>query len=264
MVGRKIALSSIIMAALLLSFPMLTVHRVDTSWNSWLGIACAQVHNYDALKPGPEEEKVERMADPLERINRFWFTFNDRLYSWVLKPVAKAYKTVIPEPIRIATDNAFYNFRFPIRFVNNLLQLKLEGAGTELLSFVVNSTIGCGGMFEPAQKEFHLKRYKEDFGQTLGVYGMPPAMYIVWPILGPSSLRDSIGRAGDSFTSGFYWLSTYDVLEWYESAGFAALDQVNYASLHLGEYEDFKRAALDPYVGMRSAYYQYRENLVRQ
>jgi phospholipid-binding lipoprotein MlaA len=264
MVGRKIVLSLMIMTALLLAFPMITIYRVDTPWSSWLGMACAQVEDYDALKSGAEEEKAERVADPLEPVNRFWFKFNDRFYSWVLKPVAKAYKTIIPEPIRIATDNAFYNFRFPIRFVNNLLQLKLEGAGTELLSFVVNSTIGCGGLFEPAQKEFHLKRYREDFGQTLGFYGMPPAMYIVWPFLGPSSLRDSFGRAGDYFTNGLYWLTAYDVLEWYESAGFVALDEVNYASLHLGEYEDFKRSALDPYVAMRSAYYQYRENLVRQ
>jgi phospholipid-binding lipoprotein MlaA len=243
---------------------MLTAYRFDMPWNSWLGAVHAQVHNYDALKSGAEEEKTERMADPLEPVNRFWFRFNDRLYSWVLKPVAKAYRTIIPEPIRIATDNAFYNSRFPIRFVNNLLQLKLEGAGTELLSFVVNSTIGCGGLFEPAQKEFHLKRYKEDFGQTLGFYGMSPVFYIVWPILGPSSLRDSLGRAGDHFTHVLYWLAAYDVLEWYESAGFVALDQVNYTSLHLGEYEDFMRSALDPYVSMRSVYYQYRENLVQQ
>ena len=264
MVGRKIALSSIIIAALLLSFPMLSMHRGDGPWPSWLGIACAQVINYETLKSGADAEKAERMADPLEPLNRFWFKFNDRFYFWVLKPVAKAYKTIIPEPIRIATDNASYNFRFPIRFVNNLLQLKLEGAGTELLSFAVNSTIGCGGLFEPAQKEFHLKRYREDFGQTLGFYGMPPVMFIVWPLLGPSSLRDSIGRAGDNFTGGLFWLSNYDVIEWYESAAIVAGDQVNYTSLHLGEYEDFKRSALDPYVSMRSVYYQYRENLVQQ
>ncbi|HBD06923.1 MAG TPA: VacJ family lipoprotein [Syntrophobacteraceae bacterium] len=264
MAGRKIALSSIIMAALLLSLPTFRASRIDMPLSSWLGVAHAQVGNYDALRGGSEEDTVERMADPLEPVNRFWFKFNDRLYSWVLKPIAKAYKTVIPEPARVMADNAFYNFRFPIRFVNNLLQLKLEGAGTELLSFVVNSTVGCGGMFDPAQKEFHLKRYKEDFGQTLGYYRMPPVIYIVWPFLGPSSLRDTLGRAADSFTSGLYWLSYFEVLEWYESAGFVAWDEVNYMSLHLGEYEDFKRAALDPYVAMRSVYYQYRENLIRE
>jgi phospholipid-binding lipoprotein MlaA len=264
MAGRKIAVSSIMMLALVLSFPALSMNRAGVPWDSWLAVAYAQVENFDALKAGPEQDGSDRMSDPLEPVNRFFFAVNDRLYFWVLKPVAIVYKTIIPEPLRIGVDNAFYNFRFPIRFVNNVLQGKFEGAGSEVLSFVINSTLGVGGFFEPAQKEFHLKRYREDFGQTLGFYGMRPVIFICWPVLGPSNLRDSIGRVGDYFTHPLFWLTEYDVLEWYESVGIVAGDELNYTSLHLGEYEDFKRSALDPYVAMRSAHYQYRENLIRQ
>lgn len=262
MAGRKIAVSSIMMLALVLSFPALSMNRAEVPCNSWLGVAHAQVENFDALKVGPEVS--ERMSDPLEPLNRFIFTVNDRLYFWVLKPVAIVYKTIIPEPLRIGVDNAFYNFRFPIRFVNNVLQGKFQGAGSEVLSFVINSTLGVGGFFDPAQKEFHLKRYREDFGQTLGFYGMRPIIFICLPIVGPSSLRDGIGRIGDHFTHPLFWLTEYDVLEWFEASGMMAGENVNYTSLHLGEYEDFKRSALDPYVAMRSAHYQYRENLIRQ
>ena len=177
-----------------------------------------------------------------------------------MKPVATGYKTVIPEPLRLAIDNVSYNFHIPVRFVNNVLQLKVVGAGTELASFLIKSTVGFGGMYQPAQKEFHLKRYKEDFGQTLGFYGMPAAFYIVLPVLGPSNLRDTFGRAGDTFTNPVYWL----VDEWLITGGAKVGEEVNHLSLHLGEYEDFKRSALDPYVSMRSAYHQYRENQIKQ
>jgi phospholipid-binding lipoprotein MlaA len=222
--------------------------------------AHAQTGTYEALKGEPGQESFEQIADPLESMNRVFFKFNDKLYFWILRPVAIGYKTVMPENLRIPVDNAFYNVKFPVRFVNCLLQGKLVGAGTEMASFVINSTIGFGGMFEPAQKEFHLKRYKEDFGQTLGVYGMPPIIYINWPVLGPSNVRDSLGRGGDYFLNPVNWL----VSDWGISAGIRAGEGINELSLHLGEYEDFKKSALDPYVSMRSAYYQYRENQIRQ
>jgi phospholipid-binding lipoprotein MlaA len=260
MVEKKIALCSIVMALLVLfAFPVWNTGRVEAPWISCISVAHAQTTTYEVLKSGATTETVE-VADPLEPLNRFFFQSNERLYFWVLKPIAIGYKTIIPEPLRIQIDNAAYNFRFPVRFVNNLLQLKFVGAGTELASVLINTTIGFGGMFEPAQKEFHLKRYKEDFGQTLGHYGMPAVFYIVWPLLGPSNLRDSIGRAGDYFTNPVTWL----VNDWVITGGAAAGERVDYLSLHLGEYEDFKKSALDPYVSMRSAYHQYRENQIKK
>jgi phospholipid-binding lipoprotein MlaA len=222
--------------------------------------AHAQTESFNVLKEEVPMEGAEQIADPLEPLNRAVFKINDKLYFWFFKPIALGYKTIIPENLRIPIRNAFYNIRFPARVVNNLLQGKFEGAGTEIASFVINSTLGFGGMFEPAQKEFHLKRYREDFGQTLGVYRMPPVFYIVLPILGPSNLRDSFGRGGDYFLNPIDYL----VYDWLIEGGVWAGEGVNEISLHLGEYEDFKKAALDPYVSMRSAYYQYRENLIRQ
>ncbi len=260
MVAKRIGLFSIAMVfSMLLSLPVVNLGRVETPWTSMVATAHAQVESYEALKAGPGAEPAE-VADPLEKLNRFWFNFNDKLYFWVLKPMAIGYKTIIPEPLRVAVDNASYNSKFPVRFVNNVLQLKMVGAGTELASFLINTTIGFGGMFEPAQKEFHLKRYKEDFGQTLGFYGMPAVFYICWPVLGPSNLRDSFGFAGDVLTNPVYWL----VDEPYVTVGSKAGAELNHLSLHLGEYEDFKKSALDPYVSMRSAYHQYRENEIKQ
>jgi phospholipid-binding lipoprotein MlaA len=260
MVVKKIALCSIVMALLVLfAFPVWNIGRVEVPWSSCVGVAHAQTTTYEALKSEATTETVE-VADPLESLNRLFFQLNDKLYFWVMKPIAIGYKTVIPEPWRIQIDNAAYNFHFPVRFVNNVLQLKFVGAGTELASFLINTTIGFGGMFEPAQKEFQLKRYKEDFGQTLGFYGMPAAFYICWPLLGPSNLRDSIGKAGDFFTNPVYWL----VDDWGITGGAKAGEEVDSLSLHLGEYEDFKKSALDPYVSMRSAYHQYRENQIKK
>jgi phospholipid-binding lipoprotein MlaA len=260
MVPKRIALSSTTIALLLLfAFPVWNTARVELPWGSCVGVAHAQTTAYEALKAEPGGEAAE-VADPIESLNRFWFQFNDKLYFWVMKPIAIGYQTVIPEPLRIAIDNVAYNFHFPVRFVNNVLQLKAVGAGTELASFLINSTVGFGGMYQPAQKEFQLKPYKEDFGQTLGFYGMPAVFYIVWPVLGPSNLRDTFGKAGDTLTNPVYWM----VDDWLITGGARVGEEVNSLSLHLGEYEDFKRSALDPYVSMRSAYHQYRENKIKQ
>jgi phospholipid-binding lipoprotein MlaA len=260
MAGKQIALCSIMLVLLVLfSFPTGSSDRFERPWHSCIGVPDAQAQQYEAIKADAGGEPVE-VADPFEEINRLTFQLNDKMYFYFLKPLALGYNTVIPEPLRIAIDNAAYNFHFPVRFVNNVLQLKMIGAGTELASFLLNTTIGFGGMFEPAQKEFHLKRYKEDFGQTLGHYGMPAVFYIVWPGIGASNLRDSIGRAGDVFTNPVYWL----VDAWAVTGGAKAGEEVTHLSLHLGQYEDFKKSALDPYVSMRSAYHQYRENEIKQ
>jgi phospholipid-binding lipoprotein MlaA len=260
MVPKQIAVCSITMTLLLLfSFPVWNAARVELPWSSCIGVAHAQTTTFEALKAEPSGEVAE-VADPVEPLNRFWFQFNDKMYFWVVKPIALGYNTVMPEPLRTAIDNVAYNFHFPVRFVNNLLQLKPVGAGTELASFVINSTIGFGGMYQPAQKEFKLKRYKEDFGQTLGFYHIPATFYIVWPVIGPSNLRDTFGRAGDALTNPVYWL----VDAWLITGGSRVGEEMNSLSLHLGEYEDFKKSALDPYVSMRSAYHQYRENQIKQ
>jgi phospholipid-binding lipoprotein MlaA len=207
-----------------------------------------------------EEEEEDRIADPLEPINRVFFHFNDRLYFWVLKPASKVYSFFLPEDVRFTIRNVFDNIFMPIRFVNNLLQLKIKAAGNELLRFGINSTAGILGMYDFADKKLGLKAQDEDLGQTIGVWGLGPGFYINWPVLGPSSLRDSVGGVGDSFLDPITYLDDPWELQW----GLTIGDKFNRVSLTIGEYEDLKEAAIDPYIAVRDAYHQYREKKIKE
>ena len=214
--------------------------------------------NYD-MEDVPAAEQVT-IADPWEPFNRAMFTFNDRLYFWVLKPVAEGYSAVVPEPARVSVGNFFSNLRAPIRFVNCVLQANLIGASTELFRFMLNSTIGLAGLFDPAGgEEIGLLRQDEDFGQTLGSYGLGQGFYIVWPFLGPSSPRDTVGSVGDYFA---YPLSYLD--PWYAWLAVRGYQAINDTSLQIGDYEAIKEAALDPYISIRNAYIQYRQKKVEE
>ena len=212
-----------------------------------------------------EEEKTEALGspgeavpDPLEPLNRAFFEFNDRFYFWVMKPVATGYKTVVPFEARVCVRNFFHNMAFPVRFVNNLFQGKFFGAFEETCGFLVNSTVGLGGLADIATA-VNLKRHEEDLGQTLAVHGAGPAFYINWPFLGPSTLRDTIGMAGDIFLDPLTYLGDY----WYAPYS-RGLNVVNETSLRIGDYESLKKAALDPYVALRDAYYQNRLSKIKE
>jgi phospholipid-binding lipoprotein MlaA len=205
----------------------------------------------------PMETWEERpINDPLEPLNRAFFTFNDRLYFWVMKPVAQAY-TVVPQWGRVRVRNAFHNIRMPVRFASLFLQLKFRAAAFELGSFVINSTFGLGGMFDIAKKPRDIQT-EEDLGLTFGHYGVGEGFYLVLPLIGPSCLRDAAGTAGDSFLDPVNY-----VTPWENAAGIQAGERLNNTSLSIGDYEDFKASALDPYVAMRDAYKQYRRNKIK-
>jgi phospholipid-binding lipoprotein MlaA len=205
------------------------------------------------------EMEGDFIRDPFEPINRVFFHFNDKLYFWILKPVATGYEKVTPDQFRICVRNFFSNLTMPIRAVNCLLQGKFVGFGTELLRFVVNSTAGMLGLMDPAQTALKLEKQDEDFGQTLGVYGLGPGFFINWPLLGPSSVRGTVGFVGDMYIDPKGWVRL-DSGEWVIISGF---ERVNTTALSLGEYEALKKAALDPYVAFRDAYYQYRQNKIK-
>ena len=208
----------------------------------------------------PEGEiEGDFIRDPFEPINRVFFHFNDKLYFWVLKPVATGYKKVTPDQFRICVRNFFSNLTMPIRAVNCLLQGKFIGFGSELLRFLVNSTAGMLGLMDPAQTALKLEKQDEDFGQTLGLYGLGPGFFINWPILGPSSVRGTVGFVGDMYLDPVIW-TRMDLGERFVISGY---ERVNATSLSLGEYEALKKAALDPYVALRDAYYQYRQNKIK-
>jgi phospholipid-binding lipoprotein MlaA len=200
------------------------------------------------------EEAKGEIADPLEPFNRAMYHFNDKLYFWVLKPVAQGYGKVVPEAARVGVNNFFANLAFPIRFVNCLLQANFEGAAAELGRFTVNTLWGVGGVLDPASsKDINLSTQDEDFGQTLGSYGLGQGFFINWPLFGPSSPRDTVGLVGDAFLTPSSYLSP-----WYAGAGIRGYDMINDTSLKIGDYESLKEAAIDPYVAIRDAYVQYR------
>jgi phospholipid-binding lipoprotein MlaA len=205
------------------------------------------------VSQGEKETRIE-IADPLEPFNRAMYHFNDKLYFWVLKPVAQGYGKVVPEPARVSVGNFFKNLAFPIRFINCLLQANFAGAAAELGRFTINTLWGIGGLLDPASsKEIQLSKQDQDFGQTLGFYGLGQGFFITWPLFGPSNLRDTLGMVGDGFLTPTTYLSP-----WYAGAGTRAVDRVNDTSLSLGDYESLKGAAIDPYVAIRDAYVQYR------
>ena len=205
-----------------------------------------------------EEEEIATIPDPLESFNRAIYHFNDKLYFWALKPVAQGYNKVVPEAPRVGVNNFFSNLKFPIRFVSRLLQADFSGATTELGRFAVNTVWGVGGLLDPASsKQLNIPKKEADLGQTLGVYGLGQSFYIVWPILGPSSARDSVDIAGDYFLYPVSYISP-----WYAGLGVRAYEEVNDTSLRIGDYESLKEAAIDPYVALRDAYVQYRQKMV--
>lgn len=207
----------------------------------------------EVLEEASEEAKIG-IADPLEPFNRAMYHFNDKLYFWVLKPVAQGYRTVVPEAARVGVSNFFANLAFPIRFVNCLLQANFEGAAAELGRFTVNTLWGIAGLLDPASsKEISLSKQDADFGQTLGAFGIGQGFYINWPIFGPSSPRDTVGLVADAFLTPYQYLSP-----WYAGTGVWTYDKVNDISLNIGDYESLKEAAIDPYVAIRDAYVQYR------
>ena len=211
------------------------------------------------MDPFREEASPPSLADPLEPINRALFVFNDKAYFWVMKPVAQGYRAVVPEGVRISVRNFFSNIAMPIRFVNNLLQGKIRNSGVELARFAINTTAGIGGLFDPAKNDFHIKPREEDLGQTFGKYGLGHGFYIVLPLLGPSSLRDAAGLAGDSFLDPVNYAGDVEVV-----VGAKTFKAENEVSLRIGDYEDLTKSAIDPYVAVRDAYSQHRAKKVQE
>ena len=207
-----------------------------------------------------EEEEIATIPDPLESFNRAMFRFNDKLYFWVLKPVAQGYKKVVPEPPRVGVKNFFSNLKFPIRFVSSLLQADFSGAATEFGRFAVNTIWGVGGLLDPASsKQLNIPKNEADLGQTLGVWGLGPAFYIDWPILGPSNVRDTLGYVGDLFFDPRTYLLNRPIFYVVRP-----VELINDTSLRIGDYEFIKEAAIDPYVALRDAYSQYRQKKVEE
>lgn len=204
-----------------------------------------------------EDEVVVEIPDPLEPWNMLMYQFNDRLYFWVLKPVSQGYGYVIPVVIRKGISNFFANLESPLQFINCLLQGKGTEAEATFARFLVNTTIGFLGFGDPAGDFPKLQKADEDLGQTFGYWGIGTGWYFILPVLGPSTIRDSAGIAGDMFLKPTHYIHAIEL-----SIGLQTFETINTTSFRIGDYETIKDAALDPYEAIRDGYLQLRKNKV--
>ncbi|MGA1932427.1 MlaA family lipoprotein [Arcobacter sp. YIC-464] len=216
-----------------------------------------------------KQENKQTVFDPLSGYNRVMTTFNDYAFIYVLNPVAKGYAYILPQDVRVGVSNFFDNLLFPIRFTNNILQLKFENAGVELGRFVVNTIWGLGGVMDPATKELGWKQYDEDFGQTLGHYGVGSGFHIVLPLIGPSNLRDMFSMVPDGYVSPISVTGSSDIGykipdTALEALAITGVKTINSVSLKLGQYENIKKDALDLYPFLRDIYEQRRNQQIKE
>ncbi len=215
--------------------------------------------------------------DPLEPVNSAVFEFNYRLDKYVVKPAAKVYNFFIPPDVQQSFSNVFQNIRFVPRLFNNLFQAKFQGAGIELSRFLINSTLGVGGLFDPAKIMFELETPQEDMGQTLGSYGVGPGPFLMIPFLGPFTLRDGIGVIGDSFLDPFNWLVLpfieiadaprlvqHDPTVTFSRLGMVAGETVNLRAITLEKFQGVEEGTLDLYGAVRNAYLQQRRKAIQE
>lgn len=222
----------------------------------------------DATKEDEEIEDIDIemeatfVKDPIQPFNRAMFTFNDKVYYWFFRPLSKGYETVVPERARLGVRNLFTNIRTPGRFFNCIFQGKFKGAGTEMLRLVINSTLGVGGLSDPATKYFKLDKYDEDFGQTLGRYNTGAGAFIEIPLFGPSNVRDAIGLLGDLALDPITYLIFVSP---YASTGANSYNTLNDVSIDKGDtYEGLVEQAIDPYIAVQDAYTQNRIKKIRE
>ncbi len=205
----------------------------------------------------------EERVDPLEPFNQAMLTFNRKADDWVLHPVAAKWAYIMPEPARASVSRFFKNVGVIPRFANDLFQLQFKQGGTEVARFGINSTLGVGGLFDPADKWFGLKQEDNDFGLTLAKYGVGEGPYVVLPLLGPSTVRDALGGFADGAMNPVNYVVSGAPLYEAVAKAFAA---VNARSESLGTFDDVDRYSIDFYGAVQDAYLQRRkkeENRVR-
>lgn len=190
--------------------------------------------------------------DPLERFNRSMFAFNDAMDKAILKPTAKAYKKVVPGFARTGVSNFFNNLNTVGTAVNDALQGKMRQAGRDSARFLMNSTLGLGGLFDPASAA-GLELNDEDFGQTFGKWGMKPGPYLMLPFVGPSTFRDGFGKLADQFTYPVYWLE--------DDSTRVIIRGVNLVDIRAGllDLDEQIDRSYDRYAFIRNAWLQRRE-----
>ena len=217
-----------------------------------------------AQNPGEEKARAETKDDgvldetvdewdPWEPFNEKTFSFNRQVDRFVLKPVAKGYNAALPDPIRGAIANMFDNLDVTRRLVNNILQLKFDGAGRELARFAINSTVGIAGFFDVAGHLFDIAKSDRDTGQTLGIYGIGNGPYLVLPFLHPFTVRDFVGFL---FDEAMYPLDYFIPIG--AIIGMTGTETISDRAATIDRFEGIEDSVVDLYGSVRNAYFQRR------
>jgi phospholipid-binding lipoprotein MlaA len=216
----------------------------------------APVPTASSTPAAPADPYADR--DPLEGLNRAIFAFNDFLDTWVMVPVAEVYRFIMPETLRLMGRNFFENLREPVVFLNDVLQGDFDDAGTALGRLAINSTIGILGFFEVAER-VDLKKHTADFGQTLHSYGSGSGPFLVLPVLGASTMRDTVGMGVDFFLNPLTYLIDMETRLYLEATRLVVEREKN-----LNADTARSAAAKDPYAAMRAAWFKRREIELRK
>ena len=205
-----------------------------------------------------------------EKFSRGTLKFNQALDKAVFKPIAKGYR-VLPQPIRMGTNNFVSNLRSLLSFSNNVLQGNFKDAGNTAGRFAINTTVGILGVFDPASKMGFEKKPREDFGQTLGVWGTGPGCYLVLPVLGPTTTRDAAGLIGNVFIDPMFHLthnSETDIIVGNENLSehnyyyYRGTDAVDFRSKNIESFDSLEENSIDFYASLKSLYLQNRQQRI--
>jgi phospholipid-binding lipoprotein MlaA len=230
--------------------PMIALSQADASGAMTSGDAAPM-----AASPGEDFDE-----DPWESFNEKMFWFNREVVDrFLLKPLATGWDFIFPDPVQRGVHNFFDNLSVVRRVVNNGLQLKFSGAGTELARFTINSTVGFVGFFDIAKDAFGIEQRDEDTGQTFGTWGIGPGPYLILPFLPPLTIRDGVGYAFDAAMTPYTYF-----IPWWGSAAATATNTVNERSLNLDRFERVAESTIDLYGAVRNGYLQRRAAAIRQ
>ena len=207
-----------------------------------------------------EEDTAEVKEDKLEGFNRAMHDVNDTIFQYFFSPVAKGYREVMPEEGRIAVSNAFDNLRAPAKLVSSAVQGDADKSGRVVSRFLINTTLGMGGMLDVAEEEFEIENVNEDFGQALATQGVESGEYLVLPFFGPTTTRDAVGQVVDNALNPI----NYFGIGFLANAAINTSDRVNQTSFVVDDIEQLNEGAIDPYESQRHFFLELREKQIKE
>ena len=206
------------------------------------------------------------VKDCFESVNRVTFAFNQGLDKIIFKPLAKGYRK-LPQPIRSGTSNVINNLGNVVTIPNNILQGQMKDASVNSLRFIINSTLGIAGIFDVASYYGLEKRDKEDYGQTLGAWGVGEGCYFILPVLGPTTVRDSIGSlANVAGGDAWYNVTVANDTQYFNEADYylsQLLSGVDFRAKNLESFDSLENTSIDLYASIRSLYLQDRQRKIK-